>query len=187
MAFTSFTVRQFYNMPDAGEIGTFTAPAGVFVVTGSISRLLVNNTRTNLAADVMNITISESPFTYVANSGTSQGWWAGTFTNEGTGFGSPLIGTIVGGVDGVYNNSTPPPIAISSSISIWGFETTEGAEGGDQENLDAAFIALAGNILGTTYANTGSAKTALRNAGFYYQYPRGFDGQSPNTGAGSDV
>ena len=186
MALTSFTVRQFYNMPDVGDIGTFTAPAGVFVVTGSISRLLVNNTRTNLAADFMSITTQfSSP--YAASSGTSQGWWAGTFTNESTGPGSPLIGTIVGGVDGVYNNSTPPPIAISSSVSIWGFETTTGEEGGDQNNLDAAFIALAGSILGTTYANTGSAKTALQNAGFYYQYPRGFDGQSPNTGTGSDV
>ena len=31
------------------------------------------------------------------------------------------------------------------------------------------------------------AKAALRDAGYYYQFPSGFDGQSPNTGAGSDV
>jgi hypothetical protein len=177
MATTTFAVRQFYNIPS--EYGTFTAPSGVFVVTGSVSRLLVNNTRTNLAADVMNITISESPFTYVANSGTSQGWWpAGTNPAVAAGI-VQSVGIIVGGADG-YANTTPD--GRLSTVSVWGWLAGE-----DQPTNDAEFIALAGSVLGATYANTGSAKTALRNAGFYYQYPVGFDGQSPNTGTGSDV
>ena len=71
MALTTFVARQFYTIPS--EYGTFTAPTGTFVVTGSVSRLLVNNTRTNLASDSMSITTQNSS-PYVANSGTSQGW-----------------------------------------------------------------------------------------------------------------
>ena len=175
MATTTFAVRQFYTIPS--EYGTFTAPTGTFVVTGSVSRLLVNNTRTNLASDSMSITTQNSS-PYVANSGTSQGWWpAGTTAVFEAGV--TTGGIIVGGADG-YANTTPD--GRLSTVSVWGWPAGE-----DQAANDAEFISLAGNILGATYANTGSAKTALRNAGFYYQYPVGFDGQSPNTGTGSDV
>ena len=175
MATTTFAVRQFYTIPS--EYGTFTAPTGTFVVTGSVSRLLVNNTRTNLASDSMSITTQNSS-PYVANSGTSQGWWpAGTTAVFEAGV--TTGGIIVGGND-TYANSSPD--SRTSNVSVWGW-----LQGEDQAVNDAEFISLAGNILGTTFANTGSAKTALRNAGFYYQYPVGYDGQSPNTGTGSDV
>jgi hypothetical protein len=180
MALTTFVARQFYTIPS--EYGTFTAPTGVFVVTGSVSRLLINNTRTNLASDSMSITTQNSS-PYVANSGTSQGWWpAGTTAVFAGSGGAPQVtqgGIIVGGA-AEYNNSTPDGRV--SNVSVWGWLAGE-----DQPTNDAEFISLAGNILGTTFANTGSAKTALINAGFYYQYPVGFDGQSPNTGTGSDV
>jgi hypothetical protein len=168
---TSFTVRQFYNIPS--EQGAFTAPSGVFVVTGSISRLLVNNTRTNLAND--SFTVDGDSY----SSNTSQGWWpAGTNPAVADGV-VQSVGIIVGGNDGYANSSPDNRI---STVSVWGWLAGE-----LQPTNDALFIELAGYILGTTYANTGSAKTALRDAGFYYQYPVGFDGQSPNTGTGSDV
>ena len=176
MAATSFKVRQFYTIPS--EYGTFTAPSGTFVVTGSISRLLVNNTRTNLANDSMSITTQFSG-PYAASSDTSQGWWPGPRTDMDD-MGS--YGIIVGGAD-VYANAGSD--GRTSEVSCWGFPEN-GYTSQDQQALDELFVALAGNILGTTYANVNLAKTALRNAGFYYQYPVGFEGQSPNTGDGSD-
>jgi len=175
MATTTFAVRQFFNIPS--EYGTFTAPTGVFVVTGSVSRLLVNNNRTNLANDSMTITTqNSSPFN--ASSGTAQGWWpAGTTAVFDVGV--TTGGVIVGGNDSYTN---PSPDGRISEVSVWGWVEQE-----DQATNDIEFRRLAGVILGATYADTASAKTALRNAGFYYQYPVGFDGQSPNTGTGSDV
>ena len=170
MAATVFTVRQFYTIPS--EYGTFTAPTGTFVVTGSVSRLLVNNTRTNLANDSMSITTQNSS-PYAASSGTSQGWWPGPNTS------AAFYGIIVGGAD-VFANTSPDGRA--SQVSCWGWDAGE-----DQSDNNASFISLAGNILDTTFADTGSAKSALRSAGYYYQYPVGFDGQSLNTGTGSDV
>ena len=164
MATTTFLVRQFYNIPSDQE--AFTAPSGVFVVTGSESRLLVNNTRTNLAND--SFTVDGNPY----SSNTSQGWWPGPQAT------TLERGIIVGGND---NFANPSPDGRTSTVSCYGFIGES-----DQETTNVAFIELAGYILGTTYENTGSAKTALRNAGFYYQYPRGFDGQSPNTGNGAD-
>jgi hypothetical protein len=171
MATTTFAVRQFFNI--ASEYGTFnTSGLGVFVVTGSVSRLLINNTRTNLSVDSFSMDTSGGG-TVTFNSGTSDGWWPGASTD------SALYGIIVGGNDG-YGNSSPD--GRTSTVSCWGWIASE-----DQPSNDAEFIALAGSVLGATYANTGSAKTALRNAGFYYQYPVGYDGQSPNTGTGSDT
>jgi hypothetical protein len=46
---------------------------------------------------------------------------------------------------------------------------------------DTEFKNLAGYILGTTYGTVDDAKDGLQSAGMYYQYPVGFDGQSPNT------
>jgi len=170
MATTTFAVRQFYNIPS--EYGTFERPASTFVVTGSVSRLLVNGGRTNLANDSMTITTQNSS-PYIANSGTSEGWWP-----------SPDIsaagyGIIVGGNE-AYTNSTPD--GRTSAVSCWGWVAQE-----DQPTNDAEFIALASSVLGDFYESVGAAKNALRSAGFYYQYPVGFDGQSPNTGDGSDV
>ena len=183
MATTTFAVRQFYNIPS--EYGTFTAPSGVFVVTGSVSRLLVNNTRTNLANDSMSITTQNSS-PYAATSASPQGWWPGASTDYLQEYGETMTGVIVGGNDN-YANPAALGDGRTSTVSVWGFSTIyTGEPGADQTTLNDEFISLAGYILGTTYANTGSAKTALRNAGFYYQYPAGFDGQSPNTGNGSD-
>ncbi len=171
MATTTFAVRQFYNI--ASEFGTFNiAGLGLYVVTGSVSRLVINNNRTNLANDSFTMDTSGGG-TATFNSGTGQGWWPGPSTSTFD------YGIIVGGAD-EYANSSPD--GRTSTVSCWGWAASE-----DQPSNDAAFIALAGSILGATYANTGSAKTALRNAGFYYQYPVGYDGQSPNTGTGSDV
>jgi len=181
---TTFAVRQFYTIPS--EYGTFTAPTGTFVVTGSVSRLLVNDTRTNLANDSMSITTQNSS-PYAASSSTSQGWWPGpsTYAQDPVQGGDIIQGVIVGGNDS-FGNSTPD--GRISEVSCWGFAiTASGEPGANQTDLDTEFIALAGNILGTTYANVNLAKTALRNAGYYYQYPMGFLGQSPNTGDGSDV
>ncbi len=170
MATTTFAVRQFYTIPS--EYGTFTRPASTYVVTGSISRLLVNAGRTNLANDSMTIT-TQNASPYIANSGTNEGWWPGP-DSSGAGY-----GVIVGGND-AYTNVSPD--GRTSNVSCWGWIAQE-----DQAANNAEFISLAGSILGATYEDTASAKTALRNAGFYYQYPVGFDGQSPNTGDGSDV
>ncbi len=169
MATTTFAVRQFYNI--AAEYGTFTIGGlGLYVVTGSVSRLVINNNRTNLAADSFEMDTQTGTVTF--NSNTGDGWWPGPSTSVAD------YGIIVGGND-AYNNPTPD--GRTSTVSCWGWPAGE-----DQATNDAEFISLAGSILGATYANTGSAKTALRNAGFYYQYPVGFDGQSPNTGNGSE-
>jgi hypothetical protein len=168
MAITTFTVRQFYTIPS--EYGTFARPASTFVVTGSISRLLVNGGRTNLANDSMTITTQNSS-PYVASSNTSEGWWPSPSATE--------YGIIVGGSDTLYANSSPD--GRTSYVSCWGWTSQE-----DQPSNDTAFKELAGSILGATYETTASAKAALQSAGFYYQYPVGYDGQSPNTGDGSD-
>jgi len=170
---TSFEVRQFYQIPS--EYGTFTAPLRTFVVTGSISRLLVNNGReVALSNDSMSITTQfSSP--YVANSGTSQGWWPGALTD------SVSYGIIVGGNDGYANSS---PDGRISTVSVWGWDVQF-----TQELNNIEFINLVNYILGTNWNSEElvDAKQSLINAGFYYQYPVGFNGQSPNTGDGSDV
>ena len=158
---TTFTVRQFYTIPPESLPLTGERPEGVFVVTGSASNLIINNTRTNLANDTMTI----------GNSGTSNGWWPGPSTS--------VYGIIVGGNESFTN--TGAGAVTPSYVSCWGWvaQETQGAN-------DTEFISLAGNILGATYASVANAKTALRTAGYYYQYPVTFDGQSPNTGTGSD-
>ena len=158
---TTFTVRQFFTIPPESLPLAGERPEGVFVVTGSASNLIINNTRTNLANDTLTI----------GNSGTSYGWWPGPSTS--------VYGVIVGGNESFTN--TGAGAVTPSYVSCWGWvaQETQGANDDD-------FVSLAGNILGTTYANVNLAKTALRSAGYYYQYPVGFDGQSPNTGTGSD-
>ena len=183
MATTTFAVRQFFTIPS--DLGTFTAPSGTFVVTGSVSRLLVNNNRTNLANDSMSITTQfSSP--YAASSGTSQGWWPGPSTVDDIG----SYGIIVGGRGNGYSNpsdfaNTAADNRVGGSyVSCWGW-ITQATQG---EN-ETAFIALAKAVIGAgaLITNLATAKAALRDAGYYYQFPSGFDGQSPNTGVGSDV
>jgi hypothetical protein len=169
MALTTLAVRQFYQIPT--EYGTFARPASTYVVTGSVSRLLVDGGRPNLANDSMTITTQNSS-PYIANSGTPEGWWP-----------SPDIsaagyGIIVGGND-VFANTSPD--GRTSTVSCWGWIAQE-----DQAANNTEFLALASSVLGATYESTGSAKAALQTAGYYYQYPVGFDGQTPGTGPGSD-
>ena len=187
---SSFTVRQFYNIPS--EYGTFTAPSGVYVVTGSISRLLVNNNRQNLANDLMEITVQFEPGVYPAYSGTSEGWWPGAstaFTPPEFGSGGTMPGVIVGGANDYANTS---PDGRTSKVSVYGFSAIyedPAPPGQNQQNLDNELINLVNYILGTSWGSGDllDAKQSLINAGFYYQYPAGFNGQSPNTGAGSDI
>lgn len=158
MATTTFTRRQFNTVPT--ENWPISTPyAGTYLVAGTASTLYVNNTRTNLANDNL----------YGAN----WGW-----------FPSPDLsnyGVIVQGNDlTVANTAADGRGTVYVTCYGWVAEETQGAN-------DTAFKNLAGYILGATYATTGSAKTALRNAGMYYQYPVGYDGQSPNTGTGSDT
>lgn len=166
MAITTLPVRQFFNVPT--EEGAFAAPASTFVVTGSVSRLLVNDSRTNLAND--SFTINSTTY----NSDTTDGWWPSPSIDGGSGY-----GIIVGGND-LFSNTSPD--GRISTVSCWGWVAQE-----DQANNDAEFIALAAIVTGVEIATTASAKTNLQSRGYYYQYPTGFDGQSPKTGAGSDA
>ena len=183
---TSFKIRQFYNVPSS--YGTFTAPSGVYVVTGSESRLLVNKDRQNLASDSMTITTQyDGP--YVANSGTITGWWPGASTDWIVFSGEIMPGIIVGGADDYANTS---PDGRTSRVSVYGFSAIyedPAPPGQNQQNLDNELINLVNYILGTSWGSGDlvDAKQSLINAGFYYQYPAGFNGQSPNTGAGSDI
>ena len=158
---TTFTVRQFYTIPPEslplGEV-----PTGTFIVTGSASSLLINNNRTDLANDTID---------GVGVSGTSNGWWPGPSTS--------VYGVIIGGNESFTN--TGAGAVTPSYVSCWGWVAQE-----TQGTNDTEFISLASNILGTVQNSVANAKTALRNAVYYYQYPVGFDGQSPNTGTGSD-
>jgi len=175
---TTFAVRQFFTIPP-GELPLGEIPTGTFIVTGSQSNILINNTRTDLAND----SIAEIQ----ASSGTSNGWWPGstTFGTDPPEAGDILQGIIAGGNVSFENSS---PDGRTSYVSCWGFAITASAElGTNQPDLDIEFRALAGTILGDTFADTASAKASLRNAGYYFQYPMAFVGQSKNTGTGSDV
>jgi hypothetical protein len=159
---TTFAVRQFFNIP--AEALPLSQPTGTFIVTGSVSNLLVNNNRTNLANDTI---------PGVGSSGTQDGWWPGADTAN-------LYGIIVGGND-TYQNPTPD--GRTSTVSVWGWDAGE-----DQPTNDASFIELANYILNTPGEDDlVTIKEGLVAAGYYYQYPVGFNGQSPNTGTGSDV
>lgn len=182
MAVTSFTVRQFFAIPydniSGGSLEGGT-PAGTFIVTGSapintkFSALLVNNNATNLSA--------YGPFTgsTVNPSGLSNyGWFAGPPT------GVSQSGCIVAGNNTSIANTTPD--GRTSYISCWGFTGANYSQGA----YDTAFINLVNYITNEfgdpqNYTVVGDAKAWLESQGFYYQYPVGLDGQSPNTGTGS--
>jgi hypothetical protein len=126
----------------------------VYVVTGSVSRLLVNNNRTNLAND--SFTIGSTQY----ESGTSQGWWpAGTDPAVADGL-VQSVGIIVGGNDGYANSS---PDGRISTVSVWGWLAGE-----DQPTNDASFIELANNILNTPGEDDlVTIKEGLVAAGYY--------------------
>tara|TARA_R110000822_G_scaffold291512_1_gene413477 strand:- start:43 stop:555 length:513 start_codon:yes stop_codon:yes gene_type:complete len=169
MATVDFPVRQFCAFP--GELKPFsgTQPTGTFVVSGSVSNLLINNTRTNLAADTI----------YTVNNG----WFPGpptTVYESDPAEGYNSNGIIVGGNES-YTNTAADGRSGGSFVSCWGWPAQ--ATQGDNEEL---FLGLAGYVMGTTYVTVAAAKTALISAGYYYQFPKGMAGQSPNTGDGSD-
>jgi len=174
---TSFTVRQFFALPTTTtEEGL---PNKVYIVTGSVetpaSGLLLNETRDNLSENGLTIN-------GVAYSGTSSlGWFPGPSTAT-----SQYV-IIVGGNPN-FNNTAADGRAGGSKISCWGATGSTNTQGA----YDTAFVTLASQInfelgLGYSISDVPSAKDFCIFEGFYYQYPVGLDGQSPNTGDGSDV
>ena len=169
---TTFEVRQFCHIPSESLPfpGVSSQPAGTWVVTGSVSNLLVNDTRTDLAADTLY--------------STNDGWFPGPSTKvyeSEPEVGYQSYGVIVGGVDG-FANTVSDSRSGGSKVSCYGWESlsTQGLN-------ETAFINLASYVMGTTYANLANAKAGLQGAGYYYQFPKGMAGQSPNTGTGSDT
>jgi len=170
---TTFTVRQFCAIPAEQTLpfnGGNPQPTGTFIVTGSASQLLINDTRTNLTADTIY--------------STNDGWFPGPNTSYDGGGGEPAIGEYGIIVGGNSNNSNPVSDGRSggSAVSCYGWvtQTTQGAN-------ETEFIALASYIIGTVQADLATAKASLQDAGYYYQFPKTMSGQSPNTGAGSDT
>jgi hypothetical protein len=166
MATVVFPVRQFCNIPGEDLPLSGTQPIGTFVVTGSASNLLVNNTRTDLAADTL----------YTVN----DGWFPGPSTAEHSPE-EPSYGIIVGGND-TYANTAADSRSGGSFVSCWGWPAQETQEGNEE-----LFLSLAHYVMGATYASIALTKAALISAGYYYQFPEGMGGQSPNTGDGSDA
>ena len=184
MAVTSFTVRQFFALPDLTTSLEGGTPANTFIVTGSLpsslgnppgpfSGLLINDTRTNLSQN--NVEING-----ISYSGTSSLGW---FPGPSTAISQSLI--IVGG-NPAFTNTVSDSRAGGSKISCWGITGSNFSQGA----FDTAFVTLASQInsefeLGATVTNTAEARDFCVNYGLYYQYPVPLDGQSPNTGAGS--
>ena len=180
MGATSFTVRQFFALPTLIP-PIDTQPTGTFIVTGSsgnpASGLLINNTRTNLSRD--NVVIDS-----VNYSGTSSlGWFPGPPTAT-----SQYV-IIVGG-NSNFTNTVSDSRAGGSKVSCWGATGSAFTQGA----YNTAFINLAKQIrdefeLQGPYPDlttVAEAKSFCVAEGFYYQYPATLEGQSPNTGDGSD-
>jgi hypothetical protein len=181
MAATSFTVRQFFALPNIQPPLEGGTPVGTFIVTGSdatpVSGLLVNNNRTNLSQNIVDIQEIEY-------SGTSSfGWFPGPSTAT-----SQYVIIVGGNPD--YNNTAADGRAGGSKISCWGATGSAFTQGA----YNTAFINLAIQIrdefeLQGPYPDlttVAEAKTFCQTYGFYYQYPATLEGQSPNTGTGSD-
>jgi hypothetical protein len=182
MGAISFTVRQFFALPTIVPAIEGPKPANTFIITGSdaspVSGLLVNDTRTNLSQD--NVEINE-----VSYSGTSSlGWFPGPSTAT-----SQYV-IIVGG-NPTFTNTAADGRAGGSKISCWGATGSTNTQGA----YDTAFINLAIQIrdqfeLQGPYPDlttVAQAKQFCTTYGFYYQYPVGLEGQSPRTGDGSDI
>lgn len=172
---TIFPVRFFLAMPDE-FIGPVT---GTYSVTGSISNISINNTNTGSGDDIY-------------EAGDNMGWFPGPPTiayQSDPPIGYLSYGIIVGGrgygysAPGDFANTAADNRVGGSYVSCWGWITqaTQGAN-------ETEFIALARAVIGdgAVITNLATAKGALRDAGYYYQFPVGFQGQSPNTGTGSD-
>ena len=178
MAATVFTVRQFFALPSTQPPFEGVPATGTFLVTGSVaspaSGLLINNTRTNLSQDQIEL----NSVTY---SGTSSlGWFPGPSTAT-----SQYV-VIVGG-NPAFTNTAADGRAGGSKVSCWGATGSANTQGA----YDTAFINLASQInfefqLGYNVTTVAEAKDFCVSEGFYYQYPVGLAGQSPNTGNGSD-
>jgi len=156
MPTTTFTRRQFNTVP--GESWPTGSLTGAYQVQGTDSSLFINNTRTDLANDDLY--------------GNAWGWFPSPDLNS--------YGIIVQGNDAEVTNTQADGSGVAY-VSIWGWIAEE-----DQNGNNVAFRNLAGYILGTTYGTVEDAKDGLQSAGMYYQYPVGFEGQSPSTGTGSD-
>ena len=157
MPTSTFTRRQFNTVPT--ELWPTGSLTGAYQVQGTDSSLFINNTRTNLANDDL-------------------------YSNKFGWFPSPDLtayGIIAQGNDAVVANTNADGRGYCF-VSFWGWvaQETQGAN-------DTEFKDLAGYIMGTTYGSVAAAKDDLQTAGMYYQYPVGFEGQSPSTGTGSDV
>ena len=172
---TIFPVRFFLSIPE--EFLPAQPQAGTFMVTGSISNLLINS----------------SSVEDIYEAGTNIGWFPGPPTiayQADPEFGYLSYGIIVGGrgpgysAPGDFANTVSDNRVGGSFVSCWGW-ITQATQG---EN-ETAFIALAKAVIGAgaLITNLATAKGALRDAGYYYQFPIGFEGQSPNTGASSDT
>jgi hypothetical protein len=168
MAITTYTVRQVSPIA-AEEFPTPPTITGTVVISGSTSNLYVNINRTNLDGD---------PGT--GRSGEYR-WVNGPALQGGPAPGP--YGVIIGGNDSWLTTGAD---GAATNISCWGWPAGE-----DQPTNDTEFIALTQYLQRTfsgtvTVNSTASAKTYLQAQGFYYQYPVGFQGQSPSTGTGSD-
>jgi hypothetical protein len=185
MAATVFTVRQFFALPNYGPSLEGGTPVGTFIVTGSVplpaSALLLNNTRTNLSQDSLTIETNLGPVTF---SGTSSfGWFPGPSTAT-----SQYVIIVGGNPD--FSNTAADGRAGGSNVSCWGATGSAFTQGA----YNTAFIDLAKQIrdefeLQGTYPDfttLAEAKTFCQSEGFYYQFPVSLEGQSPNTGNGSD-
>jgi hypothetical protein len=154
---TTFTRRQFNTVP--GESWPTGSLTGAYQVQGTDSSLFINNTRTDLANDNLY--------------GSGFGWFPSPDLNS--------YGIIVQGNDAVVANTQADGRG-PCYVSIWGWFAEE-----DQNGNNAAFISLAQYVLNTSEDELETLKLDLVAGGYYYQYPVGFDGQSPDTGTGSDV
>jgi hypothetical protein len=156
---TIFARRQFNTVPTENwPVGS--PETGTYLVAGTVSTLFINNTRTNLANDDLY--------------GNAYGWFPSPDLNN--------YGIIAQGNDAVVANTQADGSGVGY-ISFYGWDVQE-----NQSANDAAFIDLANYVLGTTGEDDlVTLKENLTAAGFYYQYPVGYDGQSPGTGTGSDV
>jgi hypothetical protein len=163
MAITTYPVRQVAPIA-AEEFPTPPSITGTVVISGSTSTLYVNINRTNLDGDP----------------GTGRSGEYRWVNGPDTAFN---YGVIIGGNDSWQTTGAD---GAATNISCWGWPAGE-----DQPTNDTEFIALTQYLQRTfsgtvTVNSTGSAKTYLQAQGFYYQYPVGFQGQSPSTGTGSD-
>ena len=154
---STFTRRQFNTVPT--EEWPTGSLTGAYQVQGTDSSLFINNNRTDLANDDLY--------------GNAWGWFPSPDLNS--------YGIIVQGNDAVVTNTQADGSGVAY-VSIWGWDAQE-----TQGANDTEFKNLAGYIMGTTYGSVATAKDDLQTAGMYYQYPVGFEGQSPSTGTGSDV